>query len=49
MNQNNLQEKDIIFMRRAIELAKGGLGWTNPNPLVGAVLVKDNTIIGGKV
>ena len=46
MNQNNLQEKDIIFMRHAIELAKCGLGWTNPNPLVGAVLVKDGTIIG---
>lgn len=46
MNQNNLQAQDINFMRRAIELAKGGLGWTNPNPLVGAVLVKDGTIIG---
>lgn len=33
-------------MRRAIELAKKGMGWTNPNPLVGAVLVKDGRIIG---
>ena len=34
------------FMRRAIELAHGGEGWTNPNPLVGAVIVKDGKIIG---
>ena len=33
-------------MRRAIELAKKGEGRTNPNPLVGAVIVKDNKIIG---
>ena len=34
------------YMRRAIELARGGQGWTNPNPLVGAVIVKDGEIIG---
>ena len=34
------------FMRAAIELAKKGAGWTNPNPLVGAVIVKENQIIG---
>ncbi len=34
------------FMRAAIELAKKGEGWTNPNPLVGAVIVKENQIIG---
>ena len=33
-------------MLRAIELAKKGTGFTNPNPLVGAVIVKDNRIIG---
>ena len=33
-------------MRRAIELAKRGIGFVNPNPLVGAVIVKDNRIIG---
>ena len=33
-------------MRRAIELAKKGEGRTNPNPLVGAVIVKDGKIIG---
>ena len=34
------------YMRRAIELARNGTGWTNPNPLVGAVIVKDGEIIG---
>ena len=33
-------------MFRAIELAKKGEGWTNPNPMVGAVIVKDGRIIG---
>lgn len=37
---------DRDYMRRAIELAKGGLGGVNPNPLVGAVIVKDGRIIG---
>ena len=35
-----------VYMRRAIELARNGEGWTNPNPLVGAVIVKDGEIIG---
>lgn len=34
------------FMKRAIELAKQGAGWTAPNPLVGAVVVKNGRIIG---
>ncbi len=33
------------YMRRAIELAKLGTGAVNPNPLVGAVIVKDGRII----
>lgn len=32
-------------MRRAIELALGGLGKVNPNPLVGAVIVKDGKVL----
>ena len=35
-----------FFMNRAIELAKKGIGYVNPNPLVGAVIVKDGKIIG---
>lgn len=37
---------DIKYMKRALELAKKGIGYTNPNPLVGAVIVKDGRIIG---
>ena len=38
--------EDIQLMQQAIALAKKGKGHVNPNPLVGAVLVKDGTIIG---
>lgn len=34
------------FMRRAIQLAKQAVGKTNPNPMVGAVVVKNGHIIG---
>lgn len=34
------------YMKQAIELAKQGCGNTNPNPMVGAVIVKDGKIIG---
>ncbi len=37
---------DTKFMKRALELAKKGEGLANPNPLVGAVIVKDGEIIG---
>ena len=37
---------DRDYMNRAIELARLGTGGTNPNPLVGAVIVKDGRIIG---
>jgi len=37
---------DIKYMKRAIQLAKKGKGFTNPNPMVGAVIVKDGQIIG---
>ena len=38
--------QDAFFMARAIELAKNGLYTTDPNPRVGCVIVRDNTIIG---
>ncbi len=38
--------KDGDYMRLALELAKRGEGWVNPNPMVGAVIVKDGEIIG---
>ena len=40
------QSIDESFMRRALDLARNGYGWTNPNPMVGAVIVKDGRIIG---
>ena len=38
--------QDAFYMARAIQLAKKGLYTTDPNPRVGCVLVRDNTIIG---
>jgi diaminohydroxyphosphoribosylaminopyrimidine deaminase/5-amino-6-(5-phosphoribosylamino)uracil reductase len=37
---------DILFMKRAIELAQRGAGHVAPNPLVGAVLVHEGRVIG---
>lgn len=34
------------YMELAISLAKGGIGHVNPNPLVGAVITKNDQIIG---
>ena len=39
------QELDRVFMGRAIEIARNGLGHVAPNPLVGAVIVSNNQII----
>jgi len=37
---------DTVFMDRALELAARGVALASPNPLVGAVLVRDGKIIG---
>lgn len=37
---------DSEYMRRALRLAEKGCGWTAPNPMVGAVIVKNGEIIG---
>lgn len=34
------------YMRRAVELARRGSGAVNPNPLVGAVIVRDGRVLG---
>jgi diaminohydroxyphosphoribosylaminopyrimidine deaminase/5-amino-6-(5-phosphoribosylamino)uracil reductase len=34
------------FMRRALELARRGLGAVEPNPMVGAVIVRDGAVLG---
>ena len=41
-----VKQKDIEYMRRAIELAEQGAGFVNPNPMVGAVIVKGGRVIG---
>ncbi len=38
-------ELDVQYMQLALEEAKKGLGRTSPNPCVGAVVVKDNTLV----
>jgi diaminohydroxyphosphoribosylaminopyrimidine deaminase/5-amino-6-(5-phosphoribosylamino)uracil reductase len=38
--------QDLAFMRRALELAERGWGHVAPNPLVGAVVVQQGTIVG---
>jgi len=37
---------DKACMERALELAARGRGWTSPNPMVGAVLVRDGAVVG---
>ena len=50
MRENTRNEEvimtDTTYMQLAIDLAKKGCGWVNPNPMVGAVIVKDGQIIG---
>ena len=37
-------EQDVSYLRRALELAEGGRGRVSPNPLVGAVIVRDGEV-----
>jgi diaminohydroxyphosphoribosylaminopyrimidine deaminase / 5-amino-6-(5-phosphoribosylamino)uracil reductase len=37
---------DQAHLRRALELAEGGRGRVSPNPLVGAVVVRDGEVLG---
>src|SRR5436305_1406899 len=37
---------DHTWMRRALELAERGRGFVEPNPLVGAVVVRDGSVVG---
>ncbi|MCI9022498.1 MAG: bifunctional diaminohydroxyphosphoribosylaminopyrimidine deaminase/5-amino-6-(5-phosphoribosylamino)uracil reductase RibD [Eubacterium sp.] len=38
--------KDREYMQMALNYAEKGCGWTSPNPMVGAVIVKDGRVIG---
>jgi diaminohydroxyphosphoribosylaminopyrimidine deaminase/5-amino-6-(5-phosphoribosylamino)uracil reductase len=39
-------DPDSLFMLRALELARRGLGFVEPNPMVGCVIVRDGEIVG---
>jgi diaminohydroxyphosphoribosylaminopyrimidine deaminase/5-amino-6-(5-phosphoribosylamino)uracil reductase len=39
-------ESDHLHLARAIELAERGVGRVSPNPLVGAVVARDGTVLG---
>ncbi len=39
-------QRDELFMREAIKLARKGMGYTSPNPVVGAVIVKNGKVVG---
>ncbi|MET0816083.1 MAG: bifunctional diaminohydroxyphosphoribosylaminopyrimidine deaminase/5-amino-6-(5-phosphoribosylamino)uracil reductase RibD, partial [Solirubrobacteraceae bacterium] len=39
-------DTDALFLARAIDLAEGGRGKVSPNPLVGAVVVRDGEVLG---
>ena len=46
MKEDQQHKIDIHYMKQALRLAKKGQGKVSPNPLVGAILVKNNQIIG---
>jgi diaminohydroxyphosphoribosylaminopyrimidine deaminase/5-amino-6-(5-phosphoribosylamino)uracil reductase len=41
-----LRLSDETYMKLALAYAKKGCGWVNPNPMVGAVVVKEGRVIG---
>lgn len=43
--EKQLQNEDEKYMREVIKEAKKGVGYVNPNPLVGALAVKENKIL----
>ena len=44
--ESGLSPEDFQYMGDAVRLARLGLGYTTPNPPVGAVIVRDHQIIG---
>jgi diaminohydroxyphosphoribosylaminopyrimidine deaminase/5-amino-6-(5-phosphoribosylamino)uracil reductase len=43
---SQLTATDGTHLKRALELAEGGRGKVSPNPLVGAVIVRDGEVVG---
>lgn len=46
INQICCCNQDEFYMQQALALAQKGEGWVAPNPMVGAVIVKNDRIIG---
>jgi diaminohydroxyphosphoribosylaminopyrimidine deaminase/5-amino-6-(5-phosphoribosylamino)uracil reductase len=46
MNAAPSAEEDSAHMRRALDLARKGWGQSAPNPMVGAVVVRDGEVVG---
>lgn len=46
MSADLQHEQDLNYLERAVMLAKRGYGAVSPNPYVGALLVKNNQVIG---
>ncbi len=40
------EASDVAYMRRALRLAKDGVGHVSPNPLVGCVIVNQGEVVG---
>jgi diaminohydroxyphosphoribosylaminopyrimidine deaminase/5-amino-6-(5-phosphoribosylamino)uracil reductase len=43
---STVTDQDRLHLQRALELAEGGRGLVSPNPVVGALLVRDEEVIG---
>lgn len=43
---NGFSVRDTLYMQRSLQLARCGAGSTSPNPMVGAVIVCDDRVIG---
>lgn len=46
MNQATLTDQDVAHLERALALAERGRGQTSPNPIVGAVIVRQGEVLG---
>jgi len=46
LDSDSNEARDAEFMRRALALAQQGWGQTAPNPMVGAVVVRDGAVVG---
>lgn len=45
-DENDNNNNDGFYIRKCVELARKAIGCTNPNPMVGCVIVKDGKIVG---